>query len=694
MEKKTIITIVTIFVLVSGVIGGYFFLYESGDRPYEDPSPEEISLEDIEVAAERWIMERSGTYRERGGKNLELVESGEADEPILYEHHEDKEIEIIDEGVYRLVFRFDTEYKGYGDFDEGEEVAAIETEREAVVRTVNKEIYDVIIDGTYNEKRGQYVHEYEELLPYIEERDEGATLDEIEENAINWIKLHSSTYRERGGKNLELARSEEIDSFSSFNPETNELEEITEGARKLVFEFETTYEGYGRLEGDEEESEEPVSREMEVHMADNLVKSVIVDGVFDEDHRDYVDNFPRFLPDDRPYDKELNEESSFEEIVKNAEMWIAQHSPTYRRRGGTSIEFVDGGESGETLVIYLNHEDGFRKVEDNVYDLTFTIKKTFGGYGPVEEGESLDSAEEEGLAEHEVVVRTYHNQVNDVIIDGVYNDWHAEYMNDYEQILPYDEELKKNIALEEIVQNATNWIRTHSPTYRDREGSDLELVNVRELEGKTVSMLNEERGVAERFSEGIYELSFVFQTSYEGYGGEREGGLVEGEGEREMVMRMVHNQVHTAVVDGVYVDSEGKYLAEHRDTVVYNETLNRDATLEEIESNAKRWISTESPTYQERGGSNLELVSSEKLEGESMFWYDPDTGRMKEFTDEFYEMVFTFQTEYDGYGMVLASESPRANNETRELVVRTVHNQVYSAVVDGEYDDYKGSYIN
>ncbi len=135
------ILIAVILVVVIGFIG---FLIST----MEVPEPLE---EDPVAVAEAWISENAATFTERGGTNLEHVDTTE-----------------IEENVYEVTFTFESAFAGYGPLDEDEMAAQVITPHTIVVTVENGEVTGAIVNEEYDEIAGEMVEAPEEDMVTVD----------------------------------------------------------------------------------------------------------------------------------------------------------------------------------------------------------------------------------------------------------------------------------------------------------------------------------------------------------------------------------------------------------------------------------------------------------------------------------------------------------------------------------------------
>ncbi len=155
------IIIVSVLILV--------FIFESNDHSSDEPVLDRgTTLDEAGLVAENWIREHSGTYRDRGGYDLSIIEKSD-----------------LGEGWYEFYFRFNTEEEGYGRKEDGIETESITDNREIVVRTNYNIVEAVIVDGKYNDQALKLV---DSDLPGPENEDfelVDTDEDELEDNIIS-----------------------------------------------------------------------------------------------------------------------------------------------------------------------------------------------------------------------------------------------------------------------------------------------------------------------------------------------------------------------------------------------------------------------------------------------------------------------------------------------------------------------------
>ncbi len=135
MNKKIIVGII---IVVAVLFVGYLF------QEVEDPIVENGD-EEIQEIAETWISEEAPTFVDREGESLQYVET----------------IDLGD-GLYEVVFTFDTRFAGYGSVDEDEMAAQVITPRVIVVSIEDNEVVGAITDGIFDEMSEEMIEAEDE----------------------------------------------------------------------------------------------------------------------------------------------------------------------------------------------------------------------------------------------------------------------------------------------------------------------------------------------------------------------------------------------------------------------------------------------------------------------------------------------------------------------------------------------------
>ncbi len=145
--NKILIGVVIVAVVV--LIGFFITVLDAPEPLDEDP---------VEIA-ESWVMENASTFVERGGANLEYVESEE-----------------VEEGVTEVSFDFEADFEGYGPLAEDEVAAQVITPHNIVVTVENGEITNAITDETYDELEEKMIEEEERDRDQDQEEEVSANL--------------------------------------------------------------------------------------------------------------------------------------------------------------------------------------------------------------------------------------------------------------------------------------------------------------------------------------------------------------------------------------------------------------------------------------------------------------------------------------------------------------------------------------
>ncbi len=131
------ILIGVVIIIIVALIG---FLVTTIDAP--DP----LELDPVEVSKE-WIIDNAGTYAERGGSNLEYVSS-----------------DITEDGVYEIIFEFDSSFGGYGSLKEDEVDVQVVTPHTIVITIEEGKVIEAITDGFYDEINEVFLDQEEDFI--------------------------------------------------------------------------------------------------------------------------------------------------------------------------------------------------------------------------------------------------------------------------------------------------------------------------------------------------------------------------------------------------------------------------------------------------------------------------------------------------------------------------------------------------
>jgi len=184
------------------VLLGIYFLAEIED--------EEFTAEDAQRIAEEWIVENAATYTERGGRDLEY---GDAEE--------------VEEGVYDVYFSFMSAFAGFGEVDEEEAYAQVETPHDIRVRVDSGEVTEAVTDEIFDEISGEMIEEDDEDLTsatvglfFVEVVDDLEQVTAVERNIelINGVEESALVSLLAG-----VTDEEEEAGYSSAIPEGTEL---------------------------------------------------------------------------------------------------------------------------------------------------------------------------------------------------------------------------------------------------------------------------------------------------------------------------------------------------------------------------------------------------------------------------------------------------------------------------------------
>jgi len=132
MNKKILIGIL---IVLAVLIAGYLLI---------EVEEVEYTAEEAEEIAEEWVRQEAPTFTEREGENLTYVETNE-----------------VEEGVFEVVFDFQTRFAGYGVVEEDEMAAQVLVDHVIVITVDSNEVVKAVTDGVFDEVSGEMIEEEE-----------------------------------------------------------------------------------------------------------------------------------------------------------------------------------------------------------------------------------------------------------------------------------------------------------------------------------------------------------------------------------------------------------------------------------------------------------------------------------------------------------------------------------------------------